>query len=723
MTKKSLHFLLLIILLFGFSNLAKADDGIIQPDGIMYRVPDDNMYIISKGRILRTLPEGIGSGLHIKIHGNLIQEKKKRNGSISYFVKDDEVTICSYLTDYFNEHRNGWELYNDTASHIDGMEMKYRDEIYSVKNGALIYQVSVDGEQWVTLNIINPISKEKNVYKYNDNPIEFTIRKEYINTGCYFRIILAYEERQERVIKTFLGDKYIYINTAEVFQFYLHNAATSIEFRSSQQYRLGKTIKTENDFNGAADITSKDKHYLFDVGNFYITGYTSNMDENGTPVFLKNVGDKIVLWFDLLQDINMLNGDSKLKISSDKNVTDQHFRIPRTNFYRGAFIIQKTDYQNIKQDPVIYINFLESSALPFTNTKIDLLEEGDYDAALDYTIGKDHYRIPFAFKIRNGNAMIFPFDLETGSELPNRSYTENGFYLDLAKSRYLKPIVKRETLADGASGLTEDIRFNRPAKDGDKYTEEGIYTISVKNPYTDQTTEKIIYVGTDKILKAYAVTGLSIMEIRQMLENGAKIQEDGFIFTATPTLTPTLTSTPTSTFTPTATSTPTSTFTPTATNTLEPTLTQNPTETPFQSSAVIEEPTLISQAKNTSIMNIESTNSEVTSLSIEKTSLKSNLSALILGGAILAVGIFCFIFTRKHGENSITNQQVNYIPPNSHMQNNYNSSSVVAENNADSIRERMDKYECESTSTGNDESIDSNDQTDISSNISQAQGK
>ena len=29
-------------------------------------------------------------------------------------------------------------------------------------------------------------------------------------------------------------------------------------------------------------------------------------------------------------------------------------------------------------------------------------------------------------------------------------------------------------------GLTEDVRFNRPARDGDQYTDEGIYTITVR---------------------------------------------------------------------------------------------------------------------------------------------------------------------------------------------------------------------------------------------------
>ena len=123
--------------------------------------------------------------------------------------------------------------------------------------------------------------------------------------------------------------------------------------------------------------------------------------------------------------------------------------------------------------------------------------------------------------------MVFPFDTQTGEELTNTAITENGFYLDLAKSRYLDINIRKEMLAEGADGLVEDVRFNRPAKDGDCYTDEGIYTITVSNRYTNQQTIKKIYVGTNKILKAYMVTGLSIEEINRQLSLGAVINSDG----------------------------------------------------------------------------------------------------------------------------------------------------------------------------------------------------
>ena len=125
--------------------------------------------------------------------------------------------------------------------------------------------------------------------------------------------------------------------------------------------------------------------------------------------------------------------------------------------------------------------------------------------------------------------MVYPFDVATGAELTNTAVTQNGFYLDLARSRYLDINIKREVLAEGAIGLTEDVRFNRPARDGDQYTDEGIYTITVSNRYTGQETTKQIYVGTNKILMAHMVTGLSVEEVREQIAKGAQIAEDGTI--------------------------------------------------------------------------------------------------------------------------------------------------------------------------------------------------
>jgi len=309
----------------------------------------------------------------------------------------------------------------------------------------------------------------------------------------------------------------------------------------AQRYYLGETVKTgkDNGFAGAESITSKDPHFGWSLGRFFVCGYTAVYeDENGDPIFIKTLGDRIELWFELEQDIDCLNGSDALMIAEDTNGFDEAFGIVKTNFGRGAMITQHTNYQNAKGEPQLYTDYLSGIVASGANTTVQLFEEGDYRIALNYEIkdqsgmlidGYSNYRIEFSFSVRNGNCMVYPFDVATGAELTNTAVTENGFYLDLARSRYLDINIKREVLAEGALGLTEDVRFNRPAKDGDQYTDEGIYTITVSNRYTGQQTTKQIYVGTNRILMAHIVTGLSVEEIREQIAKGAQIAEDGTI--------------------------------------------------------------------------------------------------------------------------------------------------------------------------------------------------
>ena len=338
------------------------------------------------------------------------------------------------------------------------------------------------------------------------------------------------------------------IITIALFFTTISATAEESENHSGNRYYLGESVKTgwDNGYKGEEKITEGDVHFNWKIGEFYVDGFTSTVKgEDNTPIFLKNVGDKVQLWFSLKQDIEKLNDDENLSISEDSNGSDDYFSVPKTNFGRGALIIRKTDYTNAKSDPIVYTDYLAAKASPDADTEVELCEEGDYEVSLDYEIKNDprkifdvsiiptysNYKLFFKFSVRNGNSMVYPFDVKTNEELTNSSITPNGFRLDLAKSRYLDINIKKEILRDGAAGLTEDVRFNGPAKDGAKYTSEGIYTITVSNRYTDQQTTKKIYVGSNNLLKAYMTTGLSISQIKEKLDNGAQINDDGTIVT------------------------------------------------------------------------------------------------------------------------------------------------------------------------------------------------
>lgn len=277
---------------------------------------------------------------------------------------------------------------------------------------------------------------------------------------------------------------------------------------------------TDKGYQETNPIDGKNRHFGWDLGHFFMSGFTrvTTDAETKNPVFIKTLGDSVTLWFDLEKDIDALNGNTNYIISEDKNGYSEYFGVRKTNFGRGTLIIRQTDYQNKKGEPQIYTDFLLARGTTGADTKVILNEEGDYEAALYYEIedkkavlGKySNYKIFLNFSVRNGNCMVYPFDVLTGSELANTSVTPNGFYLDLAKSRYLDIDVKRSVIVSGPSGMTEDVRFSRPAKDGDQYTAEGIYTISVSNRYTEEKTTKTIFVGSEELLQEYISNGFSL---------------------------------------------------------------------------------------------------------------------------------------------------------------------------------------------------------------------
>ena len=297
-------------------------------------------------------------------------------------------------------------------------------------------------------------------------------------------------------------------------------------------YEVQKT-GLDNGYVGNKEIGRDDPHFGLSIGKFYVSGFTSamSMDQNDF-IFLKTVGDNLELHFELTEDIDMLGGDTFVTINSDDGGYDKYFGISPTYFGRGTLIVRHTDYQNNPGTPQVYTDYLSGKMSGDANTIVSINEEGDYEIALDYEITESYYvlgtkvtnsrntdyRIFFRFSVRNGNCMVFPFDASTGEELTNASATPNGFYLDLAYSRYLDIRIKRSLLVQQGSNYTEDVRFNRPASDGELYTQEGIYTITAANQYTGEQTVKTIYVGNDAQYIDYVSRGLSVEQILQALE-------------------------------------------------------------------------------------------------------------------------------------------------------------------------------------------------------------
>lgn len=530
-------FAVMIMLMCALPMNVFAASGKTEVAGTVYEFDEDSHYEFDESSSSEKTGSNNTYGTFY-ISGN-VSDVNEESGVPAYEVSDGNLTFYyNYGDTMLNASDDEWHLVDDKSKKVDDIKLSS-----DIMKGAIIIQTSKDRKNWVDVDTV--------YNAFDDTPIRtssiYTTTDVQLINGCFYRVMVVYElaiRTEEGKILFIKTDKYDYKKCAETYEFYAYTDSGDTNVTDpNQTYSLGSKVRTKNfdGYFGEELIDKDDIHYGWDLGNFFVSGYTDEVKDNdGNMVFLKNVGDKVTLWFKLNQNIDKLNNDEDLSITADTEGYDQYFETPKMNFGRGVLIIRYTDYNNVKAEPTIYTNYLEANASVGADTKVQLFEEGDYEVALDYQVTSDelidkigHYRIFFKFSVRNGNCMVYPFDVKTGNELTNSSMTENGFRLDLAKSRYLKINLKRETLKDSADGLVEDTRFNGPAKDGAEYTDEGIYTITVSNEYTGQFTTKKIYVGTNNILRAYMTTGLSIEEINDLIEDGATISDDGTIQLAT----------------------------------------------------------------------------------------------------------------------------------------------------------------------------------------------
>lgn len=405
-----------------------------------------------------------------------------KDGFTAYEIDDD--TLFSMHFDYDESLKKAadteWHLTDDSKKTVNKVELDDK-----VENGAILIQTSFDGKKWVTGTTKTNISDDADF----DN--ENGINDIQLANGCYYRFIVAYKtEKKTKDSNVLFVDTsdYEYKKYADVYEFYAVYKEKPVE-NTGKKYYYNTTDNTKstkkNDYVGNDRIDSKDPHYGWNLGSFCLSGYT---DTGDTPdIYLKTVGNRIRLSYNLEQDITKLNGNADLEIARDKKDSDGNFQTKAHDMGHGELIIKHTDAEG-KSRITEYSNYLEALAFPGADTNIQLFEEGDYEVHLDYAINdkkgldsKTYYRTSFSFKIRNGNCMVYVFDSQTGAELVNGSVTPNGFRIDTAKSSYPKLTIKKEMMNDTATGLTEDTRFNQAATDGSIYTDEGIYTIKAYN--------------------------------------------------------------------------------------------------------------------------------------------------------------------------------------------------------------------------------------------------
>lgn len=480
----------------------------------------------------------------VNIEGNIVDTTIDQ-GIIAYAVDAGNLSVV--LNKEENERTYSetvedetmWHIVSDKSKEVNGTVLDDK-----IGTGVLIVQTSKDNKIWIDAlietDIFNGVMKNQGSV-YNTKDVQLV-------NGCYYRIIIAYQmERKVESSKIIVFEKKNYERKkcAEIYTFYAYDKNVDLKEKldTTNAYKFYNVVRTEDaeGYSGKKEITLDDPHYGWKIGEFWVSGYTDKVEtEDGRIVFLKEAGDQASLWFQLEQDIGKCHGNVDIKVGEDTIGSDRYFQVPAMNFGHGALIIKKVDYQN-NEEKEIYTNYLEASAIVGANTRVNLFEEGDYEVALDYMLeygktkvfGKTvlpktlHYRVAFRFSVRNGDCKLFARDAKTNQFIDNEDVTENGFYIDLAESKYLSLVVKREIMKDSFDGLVTDTKFNGVATEGRVYTDEGIYTIKATNNYTDVTTEKKIYVGNEDVLRAYIKTGLSIDVINEKIAAGAHIDAEG----------------------------------------------------------------------------------------------------------------------------------------------------------------------------------------------------
>ena len=534
-----------ILTIAGFSIKCVYADNKSEIIGEVYTFEEkDNYNFLNSEKSEKTQP-GVNTYGTLSLNGNYYPDNAN-NGIPSYSVSGGDIDFTySYTDQLLNEPEDKWHLTSDNTKSIADIQLGS-----TMKKGAIILQTSKDGKIWIKDKIITDafagVPAQSSSF-YTTNSIQLT-------NGCYYRIIVAWKlgiktGEKKGLFGTDFGKSniYEYKKTAEVYEFYLHDTTSEGKSDTTNTLSLGTVTNTghDNGYSGSKQIGIDDPHYGWDIGTFFVSGYTRETEKDNKTVFLKNVGDEITLWFNLKQNISQLNDDPSLTICEDLNGYDQYFQTPRTNMGKGTLIIRYTDEKGIKQEPELYVNYLAANVSMNADTRVKLFEEGDYEVALDYEIKKaekqifnieipkySNYRLFFKFSVRNGNCMVYPFDVKTKAELSDGDITQNGFKLDMAKSRYLNINVQQSAVSKTEDGYREDIRFNKPAKDGDEYIEEGIYTFTVKNLYTDEKTTKVIYVGDTEYMKALSKYKISVTELNDRLSQGGTIADDGTIITS-----------------------------------------------------------------------------------------------------------------------------------------------------------------------------------------------
>ena len=310
--KRTVAIILATILVFStFSLTAFAAPAKTEVPGQVYEFGKDSHYEFSdsKDSISSENADTYGT---FSISGE-VSDVTTKNGVPAYKVTEGNLKFFyNYGDTLLNADEDSWHLIEDKSKRLDDLKLNE-----SILKGVIILQTSTDRLNWV--DVVNMTDA------FNKTPIRtesiYETKDVQLINGCYYRLVVAYELRirtEDRNILFINTDKFDYKKCAEAYEFYAYtDTSSSNTGTTNETYNLGSKVRVADfdSYFGEESITKDDAHYGWDLGNFFVSGYTDEVKgPDGNMVFLKNVGDKVTLWFRLNRDINKLNGNENFPL-------------------------------------------------------------------------------------------------------------------------------------------------------------------------------------------------------------------------------------------------------------------------------------------------------------------------------------------------------------------------------------------------------------------------
>ncbi len=225
--------ILLITLILGITMflpcVARADS--YSPSATFYQSKDNNEHAISTGKVSSfSYGTKIGS---LKLSG--VQKNGSSINRFSSYLSNSSITIgYSYNGNSYREtEKDDWHLASDSGKAIAGTELSEK-----IKMGTLIVQMSTSGKTWdAPVFEVNNLFTDKKLNRSN----LYTISKEDLKQGKYYRIIVAYEI-EKRTENNLFRDTYDHLYCTEVYQFYAGFNGDPVVFRD---IITRKTLRTD----------------------------------------------------------------------------------------------------------------------------------------------------------------------------------------------------------------------------------------------------------------------------------------------------------------------------------------------------------------------------------------------------------------------------------------------------------------------------------------------